>query len=310
MKTITIVVPTYNEKDNIALLYQRIVHLFEGSLSKYCMQLQFIDNFSTDGTREEIQLLAERDSRVRAIFNARNFGFTRSSFYGLTQAQGDCAVMLYADMQDPPETIPRFVEEWESGAKIVTGIKVKSKESRAMYFIRKCYYHMIHHITEIDHIDQFDGFGLYDASFLSVLHKLDDPLPYLRGIVAEMGFQCKKVPYEQQRRIYGKSAFNFFRLYDQAMLGITSYSKIIMRLATMIGFFVATVSLAIAAVTFFYKLFNWDSYPIGSAAIIIGVFFLGGVQLFFIGLLGEYIMSINTRVIHRPLVVEEKRINF
>ena len=254
--------------------------------------------------------MAETDRQVRAIFNAKNFGFTRSTFYGLTQAQGDCAVLLFADMQDPPEVIPAFVKKWEQGSKVVTGIKKQSKESPLMYLIRKCYYAVIKRISEIDHIEQFDGFGLYDASFIEMLRTLDDPLPYLRGIVAELGYQRTEVSYTQEKRLHGKTSFNFLRLYDQAMLGITSYSKIVLRLATMIGFLVALISLAIAAVTLVYKLLHWDSFPMGNAAISIGVFFFGAVQLFFIGLLGEYVLSINTRVLRRPLVIEECRVNF
>lgn len=310
MKTVTVVIPTYNEEENIPLVYQRVTTLFQERLVDYRYEIQFIDNCSTDNSRRKILDLAEEDPHVKAIFNAKNFGFTRSTFYGLTQAEGDCAVLLFADMQDPPEVIPAFVEKWEQGAKIVTGIKQQSKESPIMYLIRKCYYFVIKRISEIDHIAQFDGFGLYDASFISVLRQLDDPLPYLRGIVAELGYQRAEVSYTQEKRIHGKTSFNFMRLYDQAMLGITSYSKIVMRLATMIGFFVAIISLVIAGVTFVYKLLHWESFPMGNAAISIGVFFFGAVQLFFIGLLGEYVLSINSRVLHRPLVIEEKRVNF
>lgn len=310
MKTITIVIPTYNEEENIPLIYQRVTALFQEQLSNYRYEIQFIDNCSTDHSRREILALAEQNPQVKAIFNAKNFGFTRSTFYGLTQAEGDCAVLLFADMQDPPEVIPSFVEKWEQGAKLVTGIKKQSKESPVMYLIRKCYYSLIKKISDIDHIAQFDGFGLYDASFISVLRKLDDPLPYLRGIVAELGYQRAEVPYTQEKRLHGKTSFNFLRLYDQAMLGITSYSKIVMRLATLIGFGVSMISLLIAAVTFIYKLLNWNSFPVGNAAISIGVFFFGAVQLFFIGLLGEYVLCINVRTMHRPLVIEEQRINF
>ena len=257
-----------------------------------------------------ISRLAQTDNHVRAIFNVKNFGYTRSTFYGLTQADGDCAVFINADMQDPPEVIVDFVHEWENGYKIVTGIKNKSKESPLMYLIRKVYYWLIKLISEVDHIDQFDGFGLYDADFIKVLRELDDPLPYLRGIVAELGGNRKEVFYTQEKRKTGKSSFNFLKLYDLAMLGITSYSKVVMRIATLLGFVVAFVSIIIAIVTFIHKLLHWDSFPVGTAAISIGVFFFGAVQLFFVGLLGEYIVNINTRVMKRPLVIEERRINF
>ena len=310
MKTITVVIPTYNEEDNILLVYERVVTIFKDCLKAYQYEIQFIDNCSTDHSRKIILNLTQKDSHVRAIFNAKNFGFTRSTFYGLTQAEGDCAILLFADMQDPPEIIPEFVARWEQGDKIVTGIKTSSKESPIMYFIRKCYYGVIKRISEIDHIEQFDGFGLYDSSFIQVLRQLDDPYPYLRGIIAELGYCRSEVAYEQQKREHGKTSFNFLRLYDQAMLGITSYSKIVLRLATMVGFVVALISLVIAAITLVYKLLNWYSFPVGLAAISIGVFFFGAVQLFFIGFLGEYVLSINTRVLKRPLVIEETRINF
>lgn len=310
MKTITVVIPTYNEEENIPLVYERVVSIFTNQLTEYQYDIQFIDNCSTDKSRQIILDLAKKDVHVRAIFNAKNFGFTRSTFYGLTQAEGDCAVLLFADMQDPPEIIPEFVAKWEQGYKIVTGIKTSSKESPIMYFIRKCYYGLIKRISEIDHIEQFDGFGLYDSSFIQIIKQLDDPYPYLRGIIAELGYRRSEVAYVQQKREHGKTSFNFLRLYDQAMLGITSYSKIILRLATMIGFAVALVSLTIAAITLIYKLLNWDSFPVGLAAISIGVFFFGAVQLFFIGFLGEYVLNINTRILKRPLVIEERRINF
>lgn len=309
-KTISVVIPTFNEQENVPRIYERVVKIFNEQLPEYDLKLQFIDNYSTDNTRAIILDLAQKDQRVQAIFNARNFGFTRSTYYGLSQAEGDCAVLLFADMQDPPEIIPKFVEEWEKGNKIVVGIKNKSKENPLMYLCRRIYYALIKQISEVDHIEQFDGFGLYDRSFLDVLLKLNDSMPYLRGIVAELGFKRVNITYTQDIRQYGKSNFNFLKLYDLAMLGITSYSKVLMRMATFIGFGVAFISLFVAAFTFFYKLSHWDSFPVGTAAISIGVFFFGAVQLFFIGLLGEYVLSINTRVQHRPLVIEERRINF
>ena len=310
MKTISIVIPTYNEEENILTVYSRVKNLFKTHLDKYFYEILFIDNFSIDKSRELITAICQEDKCVKAIFNAKNFGFTRSTFYGLTQATGDCVVLLYADCQDPPEVIPSFVECWENGFKVVTGIKNKSKENPFMYSIRNCYYKMIKKISEVDHIEQFDGFGLYDKSFIDVLRKLDDPLPYLRGIVAELAYGRKNVYYEQAKRQKGKSSFSFLKLYDIAMLGITSYSKVIMRLATILGFSIAGLCLVIAVVTFIIKLISWDRFPMGTAAISIGVFFLGSLLLFFIGMLGEYIMNINTRVIHRPLVIEERRVNF
>jgi glycosyltransferase involved in cell wall biosynthesis len=310
MKKISVVIPTYNEEENVTDIYQRVNHVLDGLEHDYDREILFIDNYSTDRTRALLTSLCQKDKRVKAIFNAKNFGFTRSTYYGLTQATGNCAILLFADMQDPPEVIPEFVSCWEQGYKIVAGVKNKSKESRVMYLVRQCYYSLVKKISEVEQIEQFDGFGLYDQSFLQVLKELHDPLPYLRGIVSELGFQRKDVTYEQEQRKKGKTKFNFLKLYDLAMLGITSYSKVIMRLATVSGFFIAIISLIIAAITFVMKLIYWNSFPVGTAAISIGVFFFGSIQLFFIGFLGEYVLNINTRVMQRPLVIEEKRINF
>lgn len=310
MKTISIVIPTYNEEVNIPLIYDRIISLFHHDLQQYKYEILFIDNCSTDESQSQILKLAKNNKYVKAIFNAKNFGFSRSTFYGITQSLGDCCILLFADMQDPPDLITEFVKQWERGYKIVIGIKNKSKENKLMYWIRSCYYAVLRKICEVDHIEQFDGFGLYDKSFLDVLRALDDPMPYLRGMVAELGYARKEIYYTQEKRMYGKSNFDFFNLYDTAMLGITSYSKIIMRLATLFGFGIAIFSLLIAGLTFVYKILNWDTFPVGNAAISIGVFFFGAVQLFFIGILGEYVLNINTRILHRPLVIENRRINF
>lgn len=309
MKTITIVIPTYNEEKNIMAVYERVCDLFAEVLKQYKMQILFIDNASVDRSRSLIEELCTRDQRVQAIFNTTNFGFSRSSFYGLSQAEGDCAVMLYADMQDPPEVIPQFVKKWEEGYKIVTGIKSQSKESRIMYVIRGIYYNLIAKIAEGEHIKQFDGFGLYDSSFIRVLRKLKDPIPYLRGLVAELGYERAEVEYTQEKRKAGKTSFNFARYYDVAMLGLTSSTKVIMRMATFLGIIMAVGCMAVAIVTFIIKLINWNYYDVGTAAIIIGIFFVGGVQIFFLGFLGEYILNINIRTMGHPIVVEERRIN-
>lgn len=310
MKVITVVVPTYNEEANIVNLYNRTKKVFEEQLPDYCCNIQFIDNGSTDRTRMLIRELCQKDETVTAIFNAKNFGFVRSQFYGLSQAEGDAAVMMCADMQDPPEVIPQFVKAWEEGYKIVAGIKNKSRENPLMYFFRKCFYKLIGQISEIDHISQFDGFGLYDRSFIQVLRDLKDPLPYLRGIVAELGFQRKDIHYTQEKRVGGKTHFRFLALYDLAMLGITSYSKVVMHLATLIGAVVSGLSFLVGLVALIIKLFNWDAFPFGTAATQVGTFLLGSLQLFFIGFVGEYIVNMNTRVMQHPLVIEETRINF
>lgn len=309
MKVITIVIPTYNEEENIDLIYKRVSNVFQTELDDYGYQIMFIDNCSKDRSRKKIKALAEKDEHVQYIFNVRNFGFSKSTFYGLTQAEGDAAVLLYADMQDPPETIVRFVWEWEQGNRVVAGIKNASKENPFLYFVRQSFYRLMNRIAEIQHIEQFTGFGLYDREVIKIFRELKDPLPYLRGMVAELAPECKKVYYEQEKRAYGKSSFHFKNLYDVAMLGITSYSRSLMRIAVLTGFLIAACSLFLAVVTFFLKIFRIIDYPIGIAASIFGIFFLGSVQLLFIGVLGEYISNINIRSMGRPLVIEEERYN-
>lgn len=310
MKKISIMIATYNEEENVEPLSERIVGIFEKQLPEYDYEILFIDNFSKDKTRQKLIGLCQKNKRIKAIFNARNFGQIRSPMHGLKQTTGDCTIMLCADFQDPPELIPRFVKAWEKGYKIVIGIKNKSEENRLMYWIRSLYYRTIKRISQVEQIEHFTGFGLYDRSFIDVLRKLDDPSPYLRGIVSELGFERYEIPYVQAKRLHGKSKNNFFSLYDYAMIGITSYSKALMRIATFLGFIIAAASFVIAIVFLILKLIFWNNFPVGIAPITFGIFFLGAVQLFFIGILGEYILSINTRVMRRPLVVEERRINF
>lgn len=308
-KIITIVIPTYNEEKNICSIYKRVREIFETKLLEYQMQILFIDNASIDNSRAIIKRLCSEDGKVQAIFNATNYGFSRSSSYGLSQAEGDCAILLYADMQDPPEVIPQFVEKWEKGYKIVIGIKSNSKENTIMYSIREMYYRMLSKISEIEHIKQFDGFGLYDASFVNLLRSMKDSMPYLRGLVAEYGYKRTEVEYTQEKRKEGKSSFSFMKYYDVAMLGITSSSKAAMRMATFMGIIMEGICIVIAIVTLIMKLVNWNYYDVGIAAIIIGIFFVGGMQIFFLGFLGEYILNINIRSMQHPIVVEEKRIN-
>ena len=310
MKKISILVPTYNEEDNVNNVVEKLEKIFTENLKNYDYEIVFIDNCSKDNTRDILIDLCKKNRNIKAIFNAKNFGIARSVFYGLIQTTGDCTILIYADFQEPPELIPKFIEEWENGYKIVIGKKNSSKENPIMYIIRLIYYKLIKYISEIEHIDNFNGFGLYDKSFINMLKNLDDSEPYLRGIVAELGYKIKTISYEHQKRKFGKTHFNFYKLYDHAMLGITSYSKIVLRLATIFGFLFSIITFIIGLITFVTKLVNWNSYPIGMAALMVGVFFIGSVQIFFIGLLGEYILNINLRVMHRPLVVEEKRINF
>lgn len=309
-KKISVVIPTYNEEDNIKPLAHAIVTLMEQDLSRYDYEIIFIDNHSRDWTKVHLRELCQSNPKIKAIFNAKNFGQMRSPVHGLKQADGDCVIRMCADFQDPVELIPEFVKAWEKGSKIVIGVKASSQEKRLMYFFRSIYYNLINRITDIDHIEHFTGFGLYDKAFVDVVKDLHDPMPYLRGIVAELGFDYTAVPYEQKKRRAGKSKNNFYSLYDYAMVGITSYSKVVMRLATFLGFAVGGVSIVAGIVYFIMKLMYWDRFSAGVAPMLIGIFFLGSLQLFFIGFLGEYVLSINTRVLNRPLVVEEERINF
>lgn len=309
MKKISIVVPCYNEEENVQPLSEAIVAELE-KLNKYDYELIFIDNCSTDTTRDKILQICEKNNKIKAIFNTKNFGQFNSPYYGLLQSTGDCTILIYADFQEPVNMIPKFVEEWENGYKIVIGIKNKSKENKIMYFLRSCYYKLIRKISDVEQIEHFNGFGLYDKKFINVLRNLDDPTPFLRGIVAELGYKRKEIPYTQEKRRAGKTHNNFYRLYDAAMLSFTSYTKIGLRLGTFLGGIVAVCSFIIGIIYLILKLIYWDRFPAGTAPILIGIFFLSALQIFFIGFLGEYILSINTRVMKRPLVIEEKRINF
>lgn len=312
MKKISIMVPCYNEVENIEPISHTIVEILETQLPQYDYEVLFIDNASTDGTRDKIEKICEKNKKIKAIFNVTNFGQFNSPFYGMCQTTGDCTITMCCDFQDPPELIPVFVKEWEKGHRIVSGIKTSSKEPGIIYFLRSVYYKMIRNMSSVKMIEHFTGFGLYDKTFISLLKELNDPIPFLRGIVAEYGagFNLKEIEYEQPKRRSGKTHNNFYSLYDAAMLSITSYTKVGLRLATFLGFVCSAVSIIVAIVYTIMKLLNWESFSAGTAPLTIGVFIIGGIQLFFIGLIGEYILNINTRVIHRPIVVEEKRINF
>ena len=310
MKTISIMVPTYNEEENVELMYQALKDTFKNDLPNYQYEILFIDNKSQDNTRKLIRKICEKDKNVKAIFNTQNFGQFNSPYYGLINTTGECTISVAADFQDPVEMIPKFVKEWENGYKIVIGIKNKSQESKIVYFLRSLYYKLIKKFSEVEQIEHFTGFGLYDKKFIKILKDLDDPEPYLRGIVSELGFERKEIPFEQPKRERGKSSNNWYKLYDGAMLGITSYTKIGLRIATILGFMVSFLSIIVALVYLVLKLCMWDSFQAGIAPLIIGVFLLGGLQIFFIGFLGEYILKINQRLMHRPLVVVEEKLNF
>ena len=310
MKKISITIPCYNEEENVYPLHDALVEMFERDLPNYEYELLYIDNCSSDRTRELLKELGKQDKHVKAILNAKNFGQFNSPYYGMMQTTGDCTILMAADFQDPGEMVPKYVAEWEKGYKIVIGRKTSSKESSIVYHLRSLYYKIIKKFSEVEQIEHFTGFGLYDKDFMDVLRNLKDPTPFLRGIVAELGYKRKEIPYEQPQRRAGKTHNNWYSLYDAAMLSFTSYTKIGLRLATFIGIFVGALSFIIAIVYLIMKLVFWDTFTAGMAPVIIGMFFLGSVQLFFLGFMGEYILSMNQRIMNRPLVIEEERINF
>lgn len=291
-------------------MYDRLTKVFTEQLPEYDYEIIYVDDYSPDNTRAEIRKVCELDKHVKAIFNARNFGFNRNVFECLLYGSGDATFMLFGDLQDPPEKLPEFVKEWEAGYKVVVGQKTHSAESKLMYALRSLYYGVIGKLSDSKQIQHFNGFGLYDKVFIDTMRQIDDPNPYLKGLVAEFGMNIKIIQYQQAESMRGKSGFNFMKYYDVAMLGITSYSKILMRLATFVGAGLGIISAILALFVFISKLCSWNAYPYGSAAILIGVFFIGAVQLFFLGILGEYILSINTRTMRRPRVIVGERINF
>lgn len=309
-QTISVMIPCYNEEKNVEAIYTAVKKLFAEQLSKYCYEILFIDNHSQDNTRNIIRKICTEDKNVKAIFNVTNFGQFNSPYYGLCQTTGACSIMMCADFQDPVELIPQMVHQWEQGHSVVTMVKTSSKENGIIYTLRTLYYKAIKAMSNVQQIEHFTGFGLYDKSFINILRGIKDPTPFLRGIVAEYAPDHLEISYEQQKRRAGKTSNNFFSLFDAAMLSFTSYTKGGLRFATFLGFLISGVSFLIALVYLIMKLLYWNQFIAGNTPILIGVFFLGGVQLFFIGLLGEYIMSMNTRIINRPLVIEEERINF
>jgi len=312
MKKISILIPCFNEVENVAAIAGAVEEELQKNLLSYDYEIVFIDNASTDGTREEIEKLCAQNRRIKAIFNVTNFGQFSSPFYGMCQLDGDCVIPVCADFQDPVELIPLLVKEWEKGHRIVSAVKKSSRENPFIYFLRTCYYRLIRNMSNVRMIEHFIGFGLYDRTFIELLRKLNDPVPFLRGIVAEYGegFNMTTVEYQQPKGRAGRTHNNFYTLYDAAMLSITSYSKVGLRLCTFAGFFCALIDIIVAIVYLVLKLTHWYSFHAGYAPMIIGLFLIGAIQLFFIGIMGEYILNINTRVIARPLVVEEKRINF
>jgi glycosyltransferase involved in cell wall biosynthesis len=303
-------VPCYNEEENVVPLSEALIAMFQKDLPQYDYEILFIDNDSTDTTRVKLRMLCENNKKIKAIFNAKNFGQFNSPYYGILQTEGDCTIPVCADFQDPIDVIPRLVAEWEKGFKIVCAVKTSSKENPVMYFLRSCYYKLIKKMSSVEQIEHFTGFGLYDKSFVKVLRDLKDPIPFIRGIVGELGFKKTEIEYTQAERRAGKTHNNFYTLYDAAMLSFTSYTKIGLRLATFIGAAFSALSIVVAIVYFILKLVYWDRFQAGMVPLIILVSLTSSIQLFFIGLMGEYILSMNKRLMNRPLVVEEERLNF
>ena len=310
MKKISIVIPCYNEEKNVVPISEAIEQELNLKLSKYDYEIIFIDNCSTDNTQELLRGICGKNKKIKAIFNAKNFGQFNSPYYGLLQSTGDCTILVCADFQDPIEMIPKFVEEWEKGYKIVIGQKTSSQENKVMYFLRSLYYKAIKKFSDVEQIEHFTGFGLYDKDFIKDLRNLKDPTPFLRGIVAELGFKRKDIPYEQKKRAAGRTHNNWASLYDAAMLSFTSYTKVGLRIATFLGFGTAFVSIIIAIIYLILKLLYWNRFNAGLAPMLLGMLIIGSIILIFLGLMGEYILSMNARIMNRPLVIEEERINF
>jgi len=309
MKLLSIVTGCYNEEENVRELYEQVKQVVE-RLPGYTYEHIFIDNASRDQTVAVLREIAQNDPRVKVIVNTRNFGHVRSACHALLQAKGDAAIAIVADLQDPPRLIADFVHKWEEGYKVVLGVKKRSEEARGMFWIRKMYYDVLRALSDVELVQQFTGFGLYDRVVIDILREMDDPYPYFRGMIAEIGFESARIEYTQPKRQRGITKNNFYTLYDMAMLGMTSYSKVPLRLATITGFMIGVGSLLVALIYLVYKLLFWENFSVGQAPLVIGMFFMASVQLFFLGIVGEYVGSIHTQVLKRPLVVEKERINF
>jgi glycosyltransferase involved in cell wall biosynthesis len=309
VKTISVVSPCYNEEANVEELYERVLAVMR-RLGRYRYEHIFIDNCSKDGTMDVLRRLAAADRNVKVIENTRNFGHIRSPIHAFTQASGDAVIILLSDLQDPPELLEDMILEWEKGTPIVIGVKATSDESRLMFWIRKKYYQLVRRMAEIDTYDNFIGFGLYDRKVVEIVKRFDDPYPYFRGMIAEIGLEHKELAYNQARRKQGATSNSFYKHYDNAILGLTSLSKVPLRLATFSGLVCSALSLLAGLFYLVYKLLFWQRFELGVAPMAIGMFFFCSIQLFFIGVLGEYIGSIHTLVQKRPLALERERINF
>lgn len=309
MKKISILSPCFNEAENLFVLHERVCKVFE-ALPDYDFELVIIDNDSKSETKEIIRELCKKDKKVKAIFNSRNFGHIRSPYHGILQTNGDATILMASDLQDPPEVLPELIKKWEEGNEIVIAIKNKSEESPLMFFIRKLYYTLINRLAEIKLAKNYTGFGLYDRRIIEILRTIPDPYPYLRGLIFEVGFNVERVYFEQPTRKRGVTSNNFYSLYDMAMLGICSHSKVPLRLATMLGFAFSMVFFILGFGYLVYKLLFWNEFALGVAPVVIGIFFFASIQLLFIGIIGEYIAYIATKVTNRPPVIERMRLNF
>jgi glycosyltransferase involved in cell wall biosynthesis len=306
---VSVVVPCYNEEGNVDALYERLCAVF-ASIADVRFQIVFIDNASADRTPELLRALAARDRRVKVIFNMRNFGPLRSPLHAFFESPGDALICMACDLQDPPELIAEFVRHWRNGIKVVIGIKPQSRESRLTAALRRGYYRTLNLISETPLINDYTGFGLYDREVVEALRRVPDRRPYFRGLIAELGYARAEVPFVQPARTRGVTKNNFYALYDAAMMGLTSHSRLPLRLATMAGFTLGMLSLLVAVGYLVAKLIFWNNFALGLAPVLIGVFFLGSVQLFFVGILGEYIGAIHAQMHPRPWVVERERLNF
>ena len=308
-KLISVVSGCYNEEENVRECYLQVKKVF-ADIGRYRYEHIFIDNCSRDRTAAILREMAAEDKNVKVILNARNFGHIRSGYHAMLQARGDAVISLVSDLQDPPELIKTFIEKWEEGYRMVIAVKEQSEESAVFFAIRRAYYELVARLSETELNKNTTGFGLYDRRFIEILKEVDDPYPYFRGLVSEVGLPSIHIPYVQPVRRRGVTSQNFYRLYDMAMLGITNHTKVPLRLATMLGFGVSLFSLVVAVVYLAFKLLYWNQFELGLAPMVVGLFFFGSVQLFFIGILGEYIGAIHTQVLKRPHVVELERLNF
>lgn len=307
--TISVITPCYNEQGNVQDVYEQVRAVFD-SEPGYNYEHIFIDNASTDATEAELRCLSKADPAVKVILNQRNFGQVRSPYYALLQGSGDAVILICADLQDPPHLIHDFLRNWEKGHKVVLGVKDSAEETKILFVLRTLYYRTLQSLSEVQLVENATGFGLFDRTVIETMRQIRDPYPYFRGLLAELGFRAATIEYVQPVRKRGLTKNNFYTLYDMAMLGMTSHSKVPLRLATMLGFAVSAISLLVALVYAIYKLIFWNDFQVGMAPLVIGMFFFGAVQLFFIGIIGEYVGSIHTHVLDRPLVVERERINF